>query len=476
MKQFILICMLLQPFAGFAASPHRQNQNTASIEVKVDPRVTLLSIIFRLAGNPEYNQPNSASPYSKKVEEVFGKFRAHAVVKRARSLRAQRGVSYDAVMSMAMHISDTASLKELIPFDKHPERLDRRWPLEEARLFLKEARDFARKSRFNTFFRIHRTLYAETERRMKKVLAERTYVSWFDSFFGKRRGARFVLSPGLLLGGCCYGTGIRFPDGKETIHPVIGVWKFDAKGIPVIPSSIAGTVAHELCHSYTNPIVDRHEELLRDAGGKIYATCSETMKNMAYGTWKTMIYESLVRACVVRYLAATGGDVEAQRETAAQHQKGFLWTGELAALLKTYESSRDRYTTFDAFVPKIAAFFSDYAEKAVKLEKRKPKVLSITPANGSTNVDPALTRITITFDRQMINGSWSVVGGGPHFPKIAGKVYYEKDLKTFVMPVTLKPNWTYYFWLNRGTYNSFRSKAGVPLASVKVTFTTGPEK
>ena len=34
------------------------------IEVRVDPRVELMSLIFRLAGSSEYNQPNSKSPYS----------------------------------------------------------------------------------------------------------------------------------------------------------------------------------------------------------------------------------------------------------------------------------------------------------------------------------------------------------------------------------------------------------------------------
>ena len=118
-----------------------------------------MSLIFRLAGNPEYNQPNSASPYSDDVEAHFGPFRKHAVVATARRLRRERGVSYDAVMSMAVHLKDTATLAEKVPFEPHPARLDRRWRLDEARRFLDEARDFVGESDFNGFVAAHREFY-----------------------------------------------------------------------------------------------------------------------------------------------------------------------------------------------------------------------------------------------------------------------------------------------------------------------------
>jgi hypothetical protein len=59
-------------------------------EVRVDPRVELMSIIFRLAGNPEYNRGEVKS-YVDDVEDRFGSFREHAVVEMARELRKTRG-------------------------------------------------------------------------------------------------------------------------------------------------------------------------------------------------------------------------------------------------------------------------------------------------------------------------------------------------------------------------------------------------
>lgn len=70
-----------------------------TVDVRIDPRVELMSIIFRLAGNPEYNQ-GRFTMYLKAIDERFGPHREHPLFPYVRNLRATRGVSYDAVMSI----------------------------------------------------------------------------------------------------------------------------------------------------------------------------------------------------------------------------------------------------------------------------------------------------------------------------------------------------------------------------------------
>ncbi|HHY84045.1 MAG TPA: Ig-like domain-containing protein [Verrucomicrobia bacterium] len=95
------------------------------------------------------------------------------------------------------------------------------------------------------------------------------------------------------------------------------------------------------------------------------------------------------------------------------------------------------------------------------------------PENGATDVDPGLEEIRVTFDRPMQDGSWSLVGGGPHFPEDTGSPRYDSQRTTWRVSVKLKPEWEYEFHLNRGQFNSFRSAEGVPLESVRMTFKTG---
>jgi hypothetical protein len=465
------VILLLGPQNALAEEP--------ALDVRVDARVELFSVIFRLAGNPEYNQGKVPS-YVTDVEKHFGKHRNHAVIEMAKRLRRERGVSYDAVMSMAIHLKDTATLKEAVPFKPRPAELDKRWSVTEARIFLDKARRFAKESDFESFFRKHKPLYDGAVTRLQTVLRADAGFDWFDKFFGARPGARFTLALGMLNGGACYGPRVRVSKKQEDLYCILGVWSTDKEGLPRFDRTMLTTVAHEFCHSYVNWLVYKNEKKLRKAGEAIYPYVAEAMRRQAYGNWKTMMCESLVRASVVRYVRATQGPEAAQKEARAQVQRFFSWTPQLSELLEEYEATRKRHKTLEAFMPRIVAFFDDYApEFAKQMEKvgaGEPKVVAMTPANGGTTVDPTLTAITVTFSRPMRDGGWAFVGGGPKFPQTTGRASYDKTRTTVTLPVKLKPNWDYEFWLNRGRFNSFRSDAGVPLKSVHVRFRTGPAK
>jgi hypothetical protein len=101
-----------------------------------------------------------------------------------------------------------------------------------------------------------------------------------------------------------------------------------------------------------------------------------------------------------------------------------------------------------------------------------PRIVSITPSDGASNVDPNLTEIRVIFDRPMMNHSWSMCGGGPNFPPGAGSIHYDAKHTTWTAPVALKPGMTYEFGLNSQSYQNFKSAKGIPLKPVWVTFTT----
>lgn len=469
---FLAAVLILAGSAGLAAQTGTPASSPAELTAAVDPRVELMSIIFRLAGNPEYNQPNSQSPYADDARTHFGPQAGHAVVQTARRLRNERGVSYDAVMSMAVHLTDATTLQERVPFEQKPPKLDERWTVEDARRFLAEARDFVRQTGFAEFVRAHEPLYAAAARRMEALLRKREYLPWFDKYFGVRAGAEFRVLIGMLNGGACYGVSFRDGRGHEEITPIIGVHQFDADGTPEFDDRLAPTIVHEFCHSYTNDFVNKHADELQAAGQRIFAGCEAVMRQQAYGEWKTLMYESLVRVCVVRYLNATDGPDAARQAIQREHDRGFVWIGDLSKLLEDYEGQRQRYPAFDAFMPRIVAFFDDYANRHQQQAAAAPQVVSMNPRNGANDVDPNLAEITVTFDQPMTDGNWSVVGGGPQFPEITGQIHYDAEGKVLTIPVRLKPDWSYEFWLNRGQYNSFQSRQGVRLEPVHVQFRT----
>jgi hypothetical protein len=104
-----------------------------------------------------------------------------------------------------------------------------------------------------------------------------------------------------------------------------------------------------------------------------------------------------------------------------------------------------------------------------------PTVIEATPDHGDTDVDPGLTEIRVTFDRDMAVGSHSWVGGDPMFPKLQGKPTWDGK-RTAVLPVELQPNHTYWLSINNQQHNSFRSVDGVPAEPYPISFTTAARR
>lgn len=441
------------------------------IHVTVDPRIEFFSIIFYLAGNPEYTQGCIPS-YRRDVQKHFGKHRNHPVIRLARTLRKTRGLSYDAPMSMAVHVTDAYSLDEKMVFDPHPERLDKRWTTKEAREFLVKLRNFVKETDFEGFIREHQKLYEFAILEMKQVLQVHGSGAWFNAFFGDRPGTNFTIALALLNGALCYGAQLRMPDGYEELYCVLGVWMTDERGLPELNKSVLPSVVHEFCHSYINPLVDKHQKELRKAGTKIYPLVADSMKRQAYSNWKIMMYESIVRACVVRYILENDGEGAARRQILVDLTNNFLWIEELSNLLRDYETQREKYPTLDAFFPQISAFFNENSENIAKIVAKTPKIVSIVPPNNSKIVNPDLKFITITFDRPMMEQSWSIVGEGPNYPRIIGKPKYDLARKILYIQVELKPDWHYEFSLNSEKHKGFRSEEGVPLIPVLIRFKT----
>ncbi len=356
----ISLAPLLAPQAAPQAAPPR-------IEAAVDRRVELFTLLARLAGFDEFNMPVSRSPYTRAAESWFHDQRNHPAVKRLQELRRERGVSFDAIASLAVHVEDSVDLDERIDFAALPERLDARWGLEGARAFLAEARDFVQVADSEGFFDSQEERFTQAAARLRAVIEQCKALPWFDRTFGARGGARYCAIPGLVCGGGNYGMGIRYADGRdEEILPIFGCSSFDADGVPTFGVEMAGLVVHELCHSYTNAYVDRIAEALRPSAQRLFEHDSNAMERQAYGDWRTVSYETLVRATVIACRRATEGEAAGEAQAKEEVGRGFLWAPALAADLTRFSAERARYPTFTDFLPEIEQAFAREADRLAR--------------------------------------------------------------------------------------------------------------
>jgi hypothetical protein len=384
-----------------AAVPDPSPRVATHVDVRVDPRVELMSIVFRLAGVSGYTMNNFRS-YVSAIESHFGGHREHPAVLLVARLAREHGVAWDAPMSMAVHLTPAPALAVRMSFDDAV--LDARWPRDMALLFVEQLRHFAMVSDFDSFLRSHAGLYAEIESRMRETVREQVSLDWLDGFFRQTPGAPFTVLLGLSNGGASYYTRFADGDAAEEIYSVIGAWVMDADGLPVFDETVAATVIHEMAHAYVNPLVDRHDAQLLRAGDEMYKAVEPQMEALRYPRWDLALKESLVRAVVARYQNDRQGANAAVETLASEAERGFVWIDELAALLGVYHASPQLFPSFTSLLPTLATYFADLAPRTAALAAHydaalRPTLLSASIPAGATDVDPGTTELRFRFDR-----------------------------------------------------------------------------
>jgi hypothetical protein len=248
--------------------------------------------------------------------------------------------------------------------------------------FVDQLRAFAGDARFAEFLAANRPALDTARVRMERLVREHIDVASLTAYFGRAPNGDFVMVPLLTAGAGNYGP--RYlADGREEVYAVIGT-RADSTGQPAFDARFVPTMVHEFSHSFVNPAVEPQQERFRAAGEAIYPAVAREMRSQAYGSWQTMINESLVRASVARYVLAKSGEAAARLEVASQRMRGFLWTGELFDLLGEYERDRARYPTFDSFLPRVAEYFDGLASRigamVEEYDRLRPKLASSEPA------------------------------------------------------------------------------------------------
>ena len=101
-----------------------------------------------------------------------------------------------------------------------------------------------------------------------------------------------------------------------------------------------------------------------------------------------------------------------------------------------------------------------------------PVVIRTSPENYSIYVNPNATEISVTFNKEMADKSWSWVRWNYTFPEITGEISYDKTKTTCTLPVKLEPGKAYLLRINAGQYSSFMTADGVKAQPFVFVFST----
>ena len=105
-------------------------------------------------------------------------------------------------------------------------------------------------------------------------------------------------------------------------------------------------------------------------------------------------------------------------------------------------------------------------------EELPPAVIKTIPESGAKNVDPSVSEIRVTFDKEMMDQGWSWVQVAPeNFPELIGNPRY-LDQRTCVVDVKLEAGKTYIIWLNTQKFRNFKDKDARPAQPYLLIFET----
>ena len=323
--------------------------------------------MFRLADAQEYNS-KQFKLYTDKIEEHFDKYKNHELIKFVKQLRKEDGIGFDAVMKMAIHLGPAPKFKPLVEItDSIP---DSRWGKKNSEKFIKLLKDFYQDSNSKEFFKDNAKLYAKVSEKFIPVF-KNIDVEWYKKFYGKEPKEKFVIVNGLGNGGANYGSAIDLKDGQREVYAIMGTWSVDNLGMAKFGlKDYFPLLLHEFNHSFVNELIDKNITNFKNSGEKIYTVVGKQMRNQAYGDFKIMLSEALVRASVIKYMKDHNfKKEEIDKERQDQLNNGFLWIRELENELEKYSTQREKFPTLESYIPNIISAYEVYANNILNYEK-----------------------------------------------------------------------------------------------------------
>ena len=359
MHKNLIITALFAVLTLGASAQQGTHRLEGQIKAEVSEAVELMSILSRTAGFREYST-DVAGQYTKDTETWFAPYKAHPIIAYYQGLRDNHSVSYDAVMSMAIHLDIN---KGKIKFLGEKSDLDERWQQVDIGDFVSRLNQFYADTRFHDFFEQHRTFYDEGLKDYETNVLPYFHQDWYARFYGTDATEQFRIVIGFTYGELSNGVARQLAGQPREAFSICGYKLSPTTGKPFWDAAI---LIHEFNHSFVNPLLDNaaNVALMEKVGQKLFQFSQTEMKQQAYMDWNTVINESVVRAAVFVYML----DNKLVNRNTSQfmleemYARGFRWTPELVSALRHYASHREQYATLNEYYPEIARCLSKYVD------------------------------------------------------------------------------------------------------------------
>ena len=411
--------------------------SSAQISVSTDERVELTSVVFRLAGIPEYTD-GEVAPYNAAIDNYFERYKDDALFQYIRKLRNEDRLGYASVAASAFYITIQNGKVTIDPSRDISELTGKgkQWVSDNKfRKYVRLLNNFYQESNFAQFYNSQSQTYVEQIDKAGSLF-DNINGEWFTNFYGVEFVAPKVY---IALGNGKHNYFVNGTDGSYDI--VLGAKRY------YLIDTLLPVIIHEICHKYSNPITDA---MYSDIKGAFETFTSDSdiatrLANIGYRDTKTVAIEWFTNLCTVMYLQ-DNVPLLAGYHAAKLRDNGFIWLPATIRSMEEYSTNRELYPVLSNYAPKIVQcindFSSNYSEQKKAYLNSKPQVVAITPTDMQSLVNNN-GEVKVTFSKPMMIYAYTlgipqnVAEGYTKVPMHTEKEPYWSDDTTFVFYVDI---------------------------------------
>ncbi|MFW9917196.1 MAG: DUF4932 domain-containing protein [Candidatus Thorarchaeota archaeon] len=286
----------------------------------------------------------------------FGNYSDHVLIKRLQRY-TDWGFTYEAPINFICHFGPPPTLVQ---------RYNYSWLVfkgvdqTELNSLAEAFRAFAVETDFMVFYANHQSFYEEIE---TTINAEQNWTEvrmLLERFFGEWRARYSVILAPFLFPGGGYGGWVEDTNGAHALCVMLTSSIQNERPAFGSAARIKYLALHEFAHSFVNPVVDRHlGEILNY--GALLTPVAANMSQMGYGSWPTMLSETLVRAFTAWAYGEEYEHASADNQLAYEEELGFYFIREIYNAYREFMAKREKYPLWADFFPEIVRVLENVA-------------------------------------------------------------------------------------------------------------------
>ncbi|VXA94967.1 hypothetical protein FLAVO9AF_10119 [Flavobacterium sp. 9AF] len=333
-----------------------QSQEKSTVNVEVNPEVSLFSIVTYLSGHTTFVIPSS---YQNLVKKTFKPYKKHPAVSLIKKMYKNKNVEIESTHPiMGLYCTTLPNLKPNFILQKNISE-------EEFENYLKYLRNFSDEIAYLSFVEQQQSEFESWTNPVKDTISKYKLADRLGSFFGYHKNFKICLDPFNSWGGKAF-----IPNDSSFVKNnawfILGynIYREDGSDITKSPKfdykfMLVDLVWHEGTHTYINPLIDMYKTKFEPYSALLDKELQEKLQKAGRfkWNWNQFIKEQITRSVVAYLQLKYFGEKEWEKECLKQYNIGFVYTKEISNILKKYDENRNAKTEFTNVFQHIINYF-----------------------------------------------------------------------------------------------------------------------